>query len=685
MGLEQIGLEAILKDENFQAGLKRYEQGVNQMEKSTDSAANVLTRLGSIASGALVVGLGAATAAFGAFLGISNQGLNQLIQWGEGLDKLGDQFGLTGDKASGFAFLAAKVGAPVDELGFALNSLTNGLQSVEDRVRSGSKTISPFEKGLGTLGVSAFKANGKLKTFDELLPELMDGFKKLPSGIKASSVAMDIFGTRGGGKMLDFLRQGSVGLADATKKAKAYGLALSGEETDAVENFGFAQNELKLAIEGAWVSIGRSVLPVAQKFVDLLIQNMPRITAFAQSLGRAFTALVKGVTSGDWRDFGTILDKVFGRDMANNIGTFILAVQNVVKAFQTGGLSGALDEFKRLLGKAFEGFDLSKTLGDIGGKVAGAIRAAWTIISPELERWGNQFWDWLTKKGGALDQAGSQLEKVVGKMIVWVKQNGPEVWGLIEQWAGNFWNWLTDSKGGLLITVAENMQKLATTIENWAKDPQTVVQFQKVGEDLARNILDGIGNFFTNPSPSGENILMRLLTTLNNARMSLTNTIASLGGALAGGIIGGIVGYFLGAEAQKKVTDALTKFFTELQKIMLSPFGPVFGFAIAMAQYAWDSFIARWNSLFGAWGGGSSGSGGSLGTGGGSVGSGQSSGFGFNSPVQQPVINNTSASNRTINVNVPVTGSFDGMDKNSVEYIAQQIADRTLAAVLSAA
>ena len=54
-------------------------------------------------------------------------------------------------------------------------------------------------------------------------------------------------------------------------------------------------------------------------------------------------------------------------------------------------------------------------------------------------------------------------------------------------------------------------------------------------------------------------------------------------------------------------------------------------------------------------------------------------------PITQRVTTSTSSNSKTINVTVPVTGSFDGMNQASVSAIAQQIADRTVAAVLSAA
>ena len=70
MALEKIGLSAVLDDANFQSGLKRYTSGLGQMESATKATANVLSSIGAVAAGALTIGIGAATAAFGALVSV---------------------------------------------------------------------------------------------------------------------------------------------------------------------------------------------------------------------------------------------------------------------------------------------------------------------------------------------------------------------------------------------------------------------------------------------------------------------------------------------------------------------------------------------------------------------------------------------------------------------------------------
>jgi TP901 family phage tail tape measure protein len=313
MATEKIGLEAVLRDADFQRGLTAYLTGVNTASTKTEQGAEKMslmqrasvalgTSLGTgvgVALNAVSVGLGIAIEKMAEFgLSAIKNGLNTTFAWGGQLDTLGDQFGFSGEKASAFTFLANKMGLSIDELGPGLRGMINGLQGIDERLKTGGKTLSPFEKALSKIGVSAFDSKGKLKTFDALLPQLMDKFSKLPPGVEASALAMDLFGARSGGKFLDFLRQGSAGLDDADKKAREFGLSMSTDGVNAVEEFGFAQNELNLALKGLWNQVGVALLPVL-KDLNAFIQkeilpafqkwakdNAPLITQALRDLGK---------------------------------------------------------------------------------------------------------------------------------------------------------------------------------------------------------------------------------------------------------------------------------------------------------------------------------------------------------------------------------------------------------------
>lgn len=640
--MDKIGLEAILDDRNFQDGLKRYTQGVSQMTKVTDSAAAAI-------SGAFKIGTGVALAGIAGLTAAMKIGLDTTLGWSEGLDKLGDQFGMSGEKASGFQYLANKVGVSVDEMGVGLNTFTRGLddmknaqggatmvtakgadaiQSLKERLddantrlvrakqnlteakkptdsmryavqdaqkavarlnadlgdatklvpKAGDK-LSPFAEALKKLGVRAYDAKGKLRTFDSLLPEVMDKFEKLPSGINASALAMDLFGARGGSKFLDFLRQGSKGLTDAQKKAKLLGLELSTDEVNAAEEFGFAMNELNLGLKGFWNQIGKQVLPIAKKLVDFINSRiipvfskwardvMPKLGSILEQVGFIIGDVVAIFTDFN-RPIGDASNalEAFIADIASLVNIFggngtvvenvlqgiAIAIGQIANAFKSGGLAGGLQAISTQLASAFKNVD-------------------WSAVSKNLDSLKSQFWTWLTGKGGALEQVGSQLGKVVMAISGWLSdpKNTQPIVDAVLGWVNQFWAFITDSKEGLIVTVAEKMANLTEEIRRWSELPSTRKDFENIGETIARTILTGIGNLFS--SSTSENVLGNLVLSLGRGAAAQAAALANIGSSIGTGVIQGIVRAITGQDLSPQLTGWIR---TNLTRALLQLGGP---------------------------------------------------------------------------------------------------------------
>lgn len=708
--MDSIGLKAVLDDSNFQAGLKRYESGVSQMTKITDNAAAAI-------SGAFKVGAGIAVAGIASITAAAKIGLDATLQWSEGLDALGDQFGMTGEQGSTFQYLANKVGVSVDEMSIGLKSVTNGLQGIEDRLKTGGKTLSSFEKGLQQLGVSAFNSKGKLKTFDELLPDLMDAFNKLPPGIKASSIAMDLFGTRGGSKFLDFLRQGSAGLEDARIKARELGLELSTDDVNAAEEFGFAMNELNLGIKGFWNQIGKQVLPIVRKLVDFVNQkiipalakwtkdNLPKLIAQLQKLGDWIAVHVTPILSNFFKlfdggtnkmqDFANLLWSIARAFTASDEATKPFysaligiwdAVLKIGNAFKTGGIAGGLQELSTQLQNAFKNVD-------------------WTKVLTGLDQLKTQFWNWLTGKGGVIEQVSTEVGKLVAEMQKWLSNpaNTQPIVDALKGWVTQFWSWLTDPKGGAIATVSTEMAKLVAQIKAWSEDPKTKEQFRDIGKTIANTVLDGIGQVFQNPG-EGRNLLVDLYNTLSQAYTDLRQFFANVGSNIARGVVEGIASKFVDGATAQQIASAVGDALNQLYMILTAPGGPILG----IIQRSFQFFVDNLNALLRnisqylitpnlptpniGGGGGLGAASGSAGTGGGG-----SSGFfangGFvgktgNAFVHSgeyvlnrrqvaalaPILNNNNS--RTINATFQHTwtGNASSVDRNELERIARKSA-----------
>ena len=111
---------------------------------------------------------------------------------------------------------------------------------------------NPIAKALKKLGVEAFDAQGNIRGFEELMPEIMDAFAKLPEGVDASAIAIQLFG-RSGLEFMEFLRLGREGLDDMGRLAKEFGIEA---DPDKVKEYGKQWKILGLAVEGIKLMIG---------------------------------------------------------------------------------------------------------------------------------------------------------------------------------------------------------------------------------------------------------------------------------------------------------------------------------------------------------------------------------------------------------------------------------------------
>lgn len=343
----QIGLTAIFDDKQFQKGVASYQESVNAAEKETEGISAKMTKAGDIAKGAFVVGIAAAAAGAAAFVGAAKIGIDSLIDWNDQVNTLSDNLGTSGAESSKWAVAFNHVGLSVDEGGAGLNFFVRTLADYDSKVKEGKAETSDFGNALGKLGISAYDSSGGLKTFDDLMPELLDAFANLPAGIDKSATAMELFGGRAGTKFLDFLSQGSAGLADAKKFAEDFGLALDTDASNSTEEFGFIINDVNLGIKGFLMTIGKEMLPIVRDLASFVLSDvlpplikwgkevLPDIIAGAKDVVLEIKPFIDGLFNlaremkhvldgGEFfEDFGADFAALFG-DNEEAVGAFVL-------------------------------------------------------------------------------------------------------------------------------------------------------------------------------------------------------------------------------------------------------------------------------------------------------------------------------------------------------------------------
>lgn len=136
-----------------------------------------------------------------------------------------------------FRLGASKAGVDVSKADEALEKFT---QTTGKAAGGNRAALAAFD----AIGVSLKDAEGNLKPFAQLLPEVFDGIAKLPDPARQSAAAIALLGSNGD-DLLPFLRGGAEGLNDLATSAARLGLVLTPEQIKNLDELGNKASDLK--------------------------------------------------------------------------------------------------------------------------------------------------------------------------------------------------------------------------------------------------------------------------------------------------------------------------------------------------------------------------------------------------------------------------------------------------------
>ena len=165
----------------------------------------------------------------------------------------------TPEQLSVISFAAKRFGVDTAELSMGVRTLSKHLVSNDDAAKS--------------LGIKYRDTNGQILPTIEIINKLADRYKALPSKIEQNAYAMTAFG-RAGKNMAPLLGLGSEGIKELGLSAEELGMIMSGKDLAAVKDYSFAQKDLKEAIDGVKVTIGRDLLPILAQSASALNETL---------------------------------------------------------------------------------------------------------------------------------------------------------------------------------------------------------------------------------------------------------------------------------------------------------------------------------------------------------------------------------------------------------------------------
>lgn len=203
-------------------------------------------------------------------------------------------------------------------------------------VTQGNKTMA---KSFNAIGVDVTDGNGKLRDTEEVFLDLADRFKAMPSGMKKTGLAMQLFG-RTGAKLIPLFNEGKEGISKMIKEAEKLGLVLSKKAAKDAEDFNDELLRAKSVVTGLRNQLAAQLLPT-------LTRGLRRFQQWAQQ-GDNMQRMLKRVKMAAMIA-AAALGGFVAIKMVKNLTLVVQGVVALTRAIKAMGLMASLAKVKVML------------------------------------------------------------------------------------------------------------------------------------------------------------------------------------------------------------------------------------------------------------------------------------------------------------------------------------------------
>jgi len=252
--------------------------------------------------------------------------------------RVSSYLGISTNALEEMRYAAQKSGVSIDTLDDSLKELQ--IRAVDAKSGSG-EAAEAFQY----LGMSSTDASGRMREPLELLSEVADRLKTLPTQSERIWVLDSMLGDQGA-EMLKMLESGSDGLKDMRLEAKAMGIALNKDAAAQAKDFSETMVKVKAGLEAFIRPLVLSLLPALKSFAYILSSVGEALSKFFSHTTILQTALASlGVVLGVIAIKSAIAFWPFYL-IGGAIAAVILIVDDLWNAF-TGGESVFLELHKK--------------------------------------------------------------------------------------------------------------------------------------------------------------------------------------------------------------------------------------------------------------------------------------------------------------------------------------------------
>jgi hypothetical protein len=232
--VKSVAIKLVAMNDDFKRGMKE--------------GADATSSFGKVSTVALA---GAAAAA----LAFATKSTAAYLDYGKSIMKLSRISGENIEASSKMAFAAQQSGVDTTKL-------ANGVKFMEKNMAAASPEFAK-------LGVNVRDSGGKLRGTHDVLLDTADAISLLSNGAAKTAAILGIFG-RAGLDLGVMLNKGRAGILALEAEAQKYGLVLTKDNVDAIQQNIDAHRHLDAAMQGLQVRIGQEVLPMLTTMTEVL-------------------------------------------------------------------------------------------------------------------------------------------------------------------------------------------------------------------------------------------------------------------------------------------------------------------------------------------------------------------------------------------------------------------------------
>ena len=247
-------------------------------KKGKDAGSKVGSAFSTIAKGAAAMGAGVVAGA-SAVGTAAYKMATDVADTAGAIDDAAKKVGTTAEEYQKWAY-AAKLGGMETS---KLEALMVKQQKAFSDAKDGSKSMS---EAYQRLGVDISKIGNSGDAFNEVIAKLAD----MEDETTRNALANDIFG-KSYADLAPLLAEGSEGIAAWKQECEDLGGVMSGDMVEAGAGLGDSIDRVKTAFMGIFNSIGSAVIPVIQKFADMIVAGVPMLIMMFNGLTPVITSV----------------------------------------------------------------------------------------------------------------------------------------------------------------------------------------------------------------------------------------------------------------------------------------------------------------------------------------------------------------------------------------------------------